>query len=368
MEKKENINEELEELRENIDKIDDSLIELLNKRAGLVIEIGKIKKKHNLEIYQPPRERAILNHVREKSSTLGATDMESIWKEIMGACKNIQGYTPKIGYLGPIGTFTHQAALNFFPKSSSEFISLNSIQEIFDSIQKDKISFGLVPIENSLYGTVRETLDLLIERDLVIFGELELRVVQNLITLKNATLDNIINVYSHPQAFAQCKMWLKSNIPNVNLINVNSTAEAIRIIKIQNNPSNAAIGTELACNLFKLHILRSNIEDNTNNYTRFIILTKSSKNDEVNRESAKSSILFVTKHIPGALYNVLKCFAEQKVNLLKIESRPRRKGKWEYIFLMDFQGSVKDENIVRALKCLNDNVIWHKVLGTYPVN
>ena len=224
---------ELEQFRLDIDKIDDKIINLLNKRAEIVLNISRVKKILNLDTYQPQREREIIQRIVEKSTILKSTSIKTIWSEIIGASKDLQGTVTKVGYLGPEGTFTHQAALDFFPKIGTNFIGSRNILEIFDNIEKDLLEFGVIPIENSLQGTVRETVDLLIEKNLIIFGEIELRIIQNLISLRDSEISIIKNIYSHPQAFAQVRSWIKQNLPNVNLINMNSTAEAVKNVFLQ---------------------------------------------------------------------------------------------------------------------------------------
>ena len=355
--------QELKEIRKQIDEIDDSIVELLNKRANAVIKVGNLKKSLNLEIFQPEREEEIKERIKRKSTVFKLKSLEAIWKEIISASKLIQGTIAKVGYLGPMGTFTHQAALEFFPKAGSQFIPCDTMQEIFDKIEKDMLEFGIVPFENSLQGTVRETLDLLIENDLFIYGEIEVKVIQNLISLKEAELTDIKNVFSHPQAFAQTKMWLKSNLPNVKITEVTSTAEAVRRVRKLEDKSYAAIGTEFAANIYELKVLNSNIEDEKSNYTRFLIMSK--KENPLKTEKMKTSIVFVTKHVPGALYWVLKIFSDANINLSKIESRPRRKGRWEYIFFMDFEADKNDPKAAEALEQMKANVIWQKILGTF---
>jgi chorismate mutase/prephenate dehydratase len=365
MEDSKRLRKELKDIRKNIDNIDNSIISLLNERGKAATRAGKIKNILGLKVSQPEREREIIERIKNLTTTLKPSSMVAIWKEIMSACKVIQGSILKVGFLGPVGTFSHQAAHQFFPKAGTDFIDCYSIAEIFESIEKDNINFGVVPIENSLYGTVRETLDLLIEKDLIIYGEFELRVVHNLIGLKNSNLNEIKSIYSHPQAFAQTKIWIKSILPSVKLINAQSTAEAVlKIIELK-DITIAAIGTDFACNMYDLKVLASKIEDDPQNITRFLLISK--KENSSKKEKMKTSIVYVTKHVPGALYRVLKCFSDENVNLLKIESRPRRKGKWEYIFLMDFEGDKDSEKIRRAIKIMNENVIWFKILGTYPI-
>ena len=357
--------EELEKLREEIDEIDNEILDLLNSRGEIVKKVGAVKKNLNLEVFQPQREKEIIDRLKNKAKTLKKSSIEAIWKEIMGACKLIQGSVFKVGYLGPEGTFTHQAALEYFPKANSEFISHRSISEIFENIEKEMTEFGVIPIENSLQGTVRETIDLLIDRDLKIYGEVELRIAQNLIGLESAHLSEIKKIYSHPQAFAQTRSWIKANMPNAKLININSTAEAVKKVKKGNSEEEAAIGTKFSAEVYDLNILAQNIEDNPSNYTRFLIISK--KANEIKEGRIKTSIIYVLKHVPGALFQVLKIFADADINLLKIESRPRRTGRWEYIFLMDFEGDAASPKIQAVLDKMNQNVIWYKILGSYPL-
>lgn len=356
---------DIEKLRKEIDNIDINLIDLLEKRGELAKEISQIKIGKNLEVYQPDREKKVIQNVKSMVKVLNPDNIESIWKEIMGACKVIQNLIVKVGYLGPIGTFTHQAAREFFPKAGTKFIACKNIEEIFEIIEKDVLEFGVVPIENSLQGTVRKTLDLLIEKNLIIHGEVELRIVQNLISIEGSDLSKIKNIYSHPQAFAQTKKWIKINLPNANLINTNSTSAAVQQIKELNKDSNAAIGTEFASEVYHLQILSSNIEDNPSNYTRFLNISK--KENQIKEGKIKTSLVYITRHVPGALHKVLEIFAKEDINLMKIESRPRREGRWEYFFLMDFEGDKEQPKIKKVLEKINQNVIWYKILGSYPL-
>ncbi|MHA1671364.1 MAG: prephenate dehydratase [Promethearchaeota archaeon] len=356
----------IEKLRKEIDEIDDQIVDLLNKRGNAVIKIGSIKKTLNISISQPHREKEVIDRIKKKGTVFKKTSIEAIWKELISASKAIQDTISKIGYLGPMGTFTHQAALDYFPKAGSEFIPIKNLIEIFDSIEKGKIDYGVVPIENTLQGTVRETLDLLIDRNLVIYGEIELRIIQNLISLKGVDMNNIQNIFSHPQAFSQTRSWIKANLPSANLIDVSSTAEAIRRVRKLNDPTYAAIGTEFASNIYGLDVAKHMIEDETTNFTRFLVISKNE--NPIKEGKIKTSIVFVTKHEPGALYWVLKIFSEANINLCKIESRPFKKVRWEYIFFVDFEGNKDNENVKEALRLIETNVLWQKILGSYPTN
>ncbi len=356
---------ELEDLRKNIDEIDDQIIELLNQRGKIVKKVSNIKKLLRMDVHQPHREKQIIDRIKSKTTVLKGINIESIWKEIIGACKAIQDAIIRVGYLGPQGSNTHQAALNYFPEAGSEFLPLKSIPSIFEHIEREKLEFGVVPIENSLQGTVRETLDNLIEKNLYIYGELELKINQNLISLNDANIENIKKIYSHPQAFAQSRNWIKTNLPNAELITTSSTSPAVEQIKEMGDIGAAAIGPSSACQLYDLKELISNIEDMADNFTRFLVI--SGKENELKERKLKTSIVYVTKHVPGALYKVLKLFADADINLTKIESRPRRTGRWEYIFLMDFEGNKEDVKIQNVLDEMTNLTIWHKILGSYPM-
>ncbi|MFO8019225.1 MAG: prephenate dehydratase domain-containing protein, partial [Promethearchaeia archaeon] len=200
---KKKLERELDELRRKIDSIDEKLLSFLNQRAEIVKGIGQIKQELGYNVFQPNREEKIINMLEEKSETLSHKSLKAIWKEIMAASKELQGHVIEVGYLGPKGTFTHQAALNYFPKANTEFVPCTNIAGIFSKIEKDILDFGAIPIENNMQGTVRETMDLLIEKELNIYGEIELRIVQNLISKQETKLSDVKKIYSHPQAFAQ---------------------------------------------------------------------------------------------------------------------------------------------------------------------
>jgi chorismate mutase/prephenate dehydratase len=356
--------DELENLRKKIDDIDTELIRLINERAKVSKQIGLVKSQIQAAVFQPDREKKVIEHIQTLASEISPSSAQEIWKEIMAACRQVQGERNRVAYFGPEGTFTQQAALAFFPKGTTEFIPIDRKHEIFQQVEGDYVNFGILPVENSLNGSVSETLDLLIERNLLIYGEIEIRIKHNLIGLPNSNISQIKTVYSHPQALAQSSIWLKKNLPAAELFETVSTAKAVQKVKETNDPSIAAIGTELAAELYSLNILAKGIEDNTSNYTRFVIVSKKVPNPTGND---KTSIVFVTKHIPGALFNILKYFAEANINLAKIESRPRKIGKdslWEYIFILDF-----DEHQDRAkdvLEKVREQSIWLKVLGSYP--
>jgi len=355
--------ENLEKLRKSIDELDKSIVELLEKRAEIAQQIGEEKEKLGIKIYQPDREKFVINNVQNRSKILRKTNIKAIWKEIISSCKEVQGQTIKVGYLGPEGTHTYKAALTFFPKSGTEFIEVNNIADIFKEIETENVDYGVLPIENSLEGTVRETMDLLIEKNLKIFSEFEIRIIHNLIGLKNTQLNKIKRVYSHPQALSQTRNWIRSNIPYAELIKTNSTAQAVKQIAKLGDIKNVAIGADITANLNSLEIIAKGIEDNPSNYTRFLVISR--KESVESADNYKTSVVFVTKHVPGALHRVLKLFADENINLLKIESRPRRQGLWEYIFLMDFEGHKNEKKIESILNKMKEVTVWYKILGSY---
>ena len=279
----------------------------------------------------------------------------------MSACKVVQGKKTRVCFLGPEGTFTEIAAHKFFPKAGTLFIPAKHKKDVFAKVEGNYAEFGIIPIENSLEGSVRESLDLLIDHNLKIYGEVEIRIVHNLITHSGVKLSDITTVTSHPQALAQCNTWLLSNLPNADLKETSSTSKAIKEVADSKVTSLAGIGTELAAELYDLEIKARGIEDNTANYTRFYII---SKKENMPTDHDKTSMVFVTKHVPGALHEVIRIFAEASVNLLKIESRPRKKDLWEYIFIIEFEGHKND--LQDVLEKIQEHTVFTKILGSYP--
>ena len=354
--------EEINKLRKGIDDIDKEMAELIEKRALIAKDIGDFKTKSGIGVVQPDREKKVLDHVKKSLKAIPPESAEAIWKEIMSACKVVQGRINSVYFLGPAGTFTELAAKSFFPKAGTKFLPATNKLDVFSKVEGDYADFGIVPIENSLEGSVRESLDLLIEKNLNIFGEIEIRVVHNLIGDEAGDLSKIKTVFSHPQALSQCNTWLLRNIPNAELVETSSTAKAVKKVSKSKNSEYAAIGTSLAASIYNLDIIASGIEDNTQNYTRFLII---SKKENMPTDHDKTSMVFVTKHIPGALYRVIKLFADAGINLLKIESRPRKKDLWEYIFIIEFEGH--QNSVKETLEQLKEFTIFMKILGSYPM-
>ncbi|MHA1727750.1 MAG: prephenate dehydratase [Promethearchaeota archaeon] len=360
--------EEINKLRKKIDEIDSKLAELIGDRAQIAENIGEIKSQEGIGVVQPGREKDVLKNVKDKLSGIFPPESaEAIWKEIMSACKLVQGKTTNICYLGPKGTFTQIAAEKFFPKAGSTFLPAANKKEVFNKVEGDYVQFGVIPIENSLSGSVRESIDLLIEKNLKICGETEIRVLHNLIGHKGTAPSDVKTIISHPQALAQCNTWLLKSFPNADLVEASSTARAVEKVATMKIRAGeyAAIGTNIAAKMYGLEIFNEGIEDNTQNYTRFLIISKKEKEPT---DHDKTSIVFVTSHKPGSLHHVIKLFAEAEINLLKIESRPRKNTMWEYVFLLAFDGNQKDPLIEKTLEKVREHTIWMKILGSYPIS
>ena len=266
-----------------------------------------------------------------------------------------------VAYLGPKGTFCEQAAKKYFSLDKVTLAPYPSIGAVFDVLEKGQTDYGIVPVENSLDGSVRLTLDLLLKTKRMVSGEVEYRIIHNLIVKSGTRLNEIKVIISHPQALAQCRLFLEKKLPQAQLKEVNSTARAVELLNQMNNAG--AIGADIAAKNNKMLILAQNIEDNPNNFTRFFIL---SNRDKPPTGSDKTSLIFSVKDTPGSLYGILKVFADKNINLTKIESRPEREKPWKYIFYLDFEGHRNEAKNRSALDNMKKQCIFVKVLGSYP--
>jgi chorismate mutase/prephenate dehydratase len=354
-------NKEIGSLRERIDSIDSRMVELLNKRANLAIEIANIKRTANLKFHSPERERAILDRITALNKGPFPNDaLKVIFREIMSASLSLEEPL-KVAYLGPEGTYTNLAALRHFG-SSARYIPVESIKSVFDSAESGRTNYGVVPIENSNEGVVSYTLDMFMDYDLKISAEVLLEVSHNLLS-KSGDKARIKKIYSHPQATAQCRIWLEANMPDVPILESTSTARAAELASQDEDA--AAIASELAARLYDMQFVERHIEDNKNNYTRFLVIAK-----EFPSRSGKdkTSILFSVKDKPGALYEVLLPFRKAKINLTKIESRPSKRRAWEYIFFVDMEGHMEDKKVRKAVEGIKENCLYLKHLGSYPID
>lgn len=349
----------LNELRQQIDEIDNTILDLLNRRARLVIEIGHIKKSQNAPLYVPSREKAIYERLKALNPGPFPNDaLRNVFREIISASLSLEE-VQKVAYLGPQGTFTHLAAIKHFGLSVKP-IPCRSIPEVFEDVEKKRCDYGVVPIENSLEGVVNHTLDMFSQSNLKICGEIFLEVSHHLMN-KTGKIDDVKRVYSHPHAIAQCRKWITENIPNVPIVEVESTAKAAEIAST--DETIAAISSEMAELQYNLKIIYKNIEDMSNNFTRFLVIGNFEPEPTGND---KTSILFSVTHRSGSLFHALKAFAEEEINMTKIESRPSKLKAWEYIFYVDIDGHSKTEKIKKALEKFSENVSFMKILGSYP--
>lgn len=351
--------EEIKRLRAEIDRIDDTILELLNKRARLVIDIGRLKAENKREFYAPEREREIYERLINKNKgPFPNSALRSILREIMSASLSLEEPL-KVAYLGPKATFTHLACMQHFGLSAN-FIPKKDITDVFTDVERDKAEYGVVPIENSTEGVITHTLDMFLDSELKISAEILLEISLALLS-KTGRLEGINKIYSHPHAIAQCKGWLAKNLPDCPVFDTASTASAAQMVL--DDPNAAAIASEVAANLYDLQIVERRIEDNPNNFTRFLVIGK--RGHEKTGDD-KTSIMFSIKDEPGALYRMLKPFAERGINLTKIESRPQKKRAWEYVFFLDIDGHVLDSQVMEAIKELEGMCVFLKILGSYP--
>ena len=351
----------LDEVRKEIDQLDEQIQSLISERAQLANRIRESKGTSNsaVDYYRPEREAQVLRAIIDRNKgPLSDAEMLRLFREIMSACL-AQQEPLKIAFLGPEGTFTQQAVHKHFGQSVHA-LSHPAIDVVFEQVQAGEADFGVVPVENSTQGIVSHTLDMFLNSDLKICGEIELRVHQNLLT-QAKNLNQIERVYSHEQSLSQCKAWLRAHLPGVELIAVASNGEAAR--RVRNAPEAAAIAGRSAADVYGLPILFSLIEDRPDNTTRFLVIGRKifapSGHD-------KTTLLLTGHEGPGLLYSLLEPFQKHGVNMTRIESRPSIVGKWQYVFFVDVAGHFEDSDIAAALKDLEQISKMSRVLGSYP--
>ncbi|MES2731633.1 MAG: prephenate dehydratase [Bacteroidota bacterium] len=349
----------LEDLRNQIDSLDTQLLDLLNQRMHVVKQVGDLKKANNALIYRPEREKAILDRLYSlNNGLLNKPAIEAIFLEIFAVARNIE-LPERIAYLGPEGSFTHQAAEIRFG-AMSEYMPLGSIRSVFESVETRRVRFGVVPIENNSEGIVRETVDLLQETDIRIVAEV-LMPVHFTFATQCEKLSEIRYIYSKDIAFRQCSKFLNEYFEGLEAeqVPVESTSKAARLAS--KDPYSAAICSHIAAKLFDVPILFPNIEDSANNRTRFFIICKDFTNQR--SESDKTTIAVKLSDTPGSLAKFLQDFNEKQINITKIESRPAREGnQFKSWFYMDFDGHYYDENVQAIVKKHQDGIKW---LGSY---
>ncbi|HSN20300.1 MAG TPA: prephenate dehydratase [Usitatibacter sp.] len=350
---------ELERLREEIDRLDDRILEALNERARLARRIGTLKVG---QAYRPEREAQVLRRIKERNpGPLSAETAALLFREIMSACLALERPIT-VAYLGPRGTFSERAALKHFGLAA-EAVPVASIDEVFREVESGAADFGVVPVENSTEGAVGRSLDLMPQSPLKVCGEVIVRIHHNLMS-KAAPKDfsEIRRVFSHGQSLAQCHEWLNLNLPKAERVAVASNAEAAR--RAAEEPGSAAVAGDMAAEHYGLAILASNIEDEPNNTTRFLIL-----GDYAPRPTGrdKTSLVLSARNRAGAVYEMLTPFAQRGVSMTKFESRPSRVALWEYLFFVDIEGHREEANVAAALGEVARIAGFLKVLGSYPM-
>jgi chorismate mutase / prephenate dehydratase len=352
----------LKKLREQIDRLDESLLKLLNERGQLVESVGEEKLKTSQAVFVPSREKSLLQRLKRlNSGPLSNQAIQDVFNEIVHACRSLQKQL-KISYFGPEATFTHQAAMKCFGPQA-HFVPAHSIADVFAEVEKGRADYGVVPIENSTEGVVNHTLDMFIESNLSICAEVELPIWHYLLGRQRdyRKKGGIRALYSHYQALAQCRQWVEDHLPGVRVVESSSTSEAAK--RASSTPRTAAIASRLAGELYGLDILESRIEDATHNYTRFLVIGTAEPQPTGHD---KTSIMFSVKDRVGALHDMLVPFRKFRINMSKIESRPTRQRAWEYIFFVDFFGHRSDARVVKALELLERSCAFLKILGSYP--
>ena len=348
----------LEELRKKIDELDHQLVKLLNERARVVVDIGKLKNKTDKPVYAPDREKEVFARIiKANEGPLPDKCLIAIWRELMSGSFVLERPL-RIGYLGPGGSFSHNAAMLKFGQSV-QYEPLADITSIFDEVSKGHCDLGLAPVENTMGGGVIETLDALIDSDVKVCAEVLMAIHHNL--LGNCSMEQVEKIYSKPEVFAQCRNWLSATFKGTQTIPVASTARAAQLAAEE--PNTAAIGSSVAAELYGLRIICENIEDIANNVTRFLVI---SREDARPTGEDKTAILFSTAHKAGALAEVLDIFKRYDINMTNIESRPSRKRQWEYYFFVDFLGHRTEKHIQEGLQESRKHCLQLSILGSFP--
>jgi len=349
---------ELTRMRERIDRLDPQIVELLNQRAKVVVEIGQLKRDHDSPIYVPGRERRVLEQIRKcNQGPLPDTCLEAIWLELMSGSFALER-SLRIGYLGPSGSFSHLAARRKFG-ASVEYRGLEDIHSVFHETVRGQIDLGLVPIENSAMGGIGETLDSFVDLQVRVFAEVLIRVHHNL--LSNQPQDQIARVYSKPEVFSQCRRWVSQNLSHAQCVPVASSSKAAEIAA--GEPGSAAIGSTLAGEIYGLETQAAKIEDNPNNVTRFFVI---SMGESKPSSDDKTAIMFTTAHKPGALADVLDVLRDHGLNLTHIDKRPSQQVNWEYNFFADFLGHQSQPQVAKAIEAVRGHCLQLNVLGSFP--
>ncbi len=349
----------LQDLRKQIDVIDNQLLTLLSERARLAQEVGHAKGRTQASFFTPERERQVFEKLlSENPGPLPGTALRAIYREIISANRALEA-PMRIAYLGPAGTFSHRAALDKFG-SSSELKPCDTIPDVFAAVDKKDADYGVVPVENSTEGVVPYTLDMFSQTRLNVCAEVFVPVVHNLAS-HTEVLSDIKRLYAHPQAHAQSRAWLREHLKGVEWVEVTSNSKAAQLATA--DPESAAITTEIACELYGIPLIESHIEDSPHNRTRFLVIGENAPQPS---GKDKTSIFFSVQHRAGALLRAMAAFDAHDINLTMIESRPTKTAPWEYVFFIDFQGHIKNAMVESALRLLEEQSLFVRILGSYP--
>ena len=352
------MSEFLKQHRDKIDAIDEQLLSLVNERARLAREIGNLK--NGGPIYRPEREAQVLRRLLDHNQgPLSGEAVTAIFRQVMANCRALEKQL-SVAFLGPLGTFSEEAATKQFGELSAP-VQCTSIDEVFRVVEAGKVDYGVVPVENSTEGAIGRTLDLLVGSRVKICGEVELPVHHNLLS-KQENISHIKKLYSHTQSLSQCHEWLNQNLAGVERHAVVSNAEAARLAA--GDDQAAALASMRAAALFGLNVLAESVEDDPKNTTRFLILAT---HDVAPSGRDKTSLAMATRNIPGAMSNLLEPLARHEVSMTKLESRPSRTGIWEYVFFVDIEGHHEDAAVASALNELEQRASFLKILGSYPM-
>jgi len=349
----------LKQLRAKINNIDVKILNLLNQRTRAAVAIGKLKWQKGRKVYSPKREAEVYGRlIRLNKGPLSPRSLKAIYSEIMSSALSLQKKLT-IAYLGPQATFTHEAARSRFG-ASVDYLSVDNISGIFNTVEKGYADYGVVPVENSTEGAVTHSLDMFVDSGLLVCAEIIVEISHNLLS-REGNISRIKRIYSKSEVFGQCRTWLNANLPQVEQIEVSSTASAA--MRAAGTRGSGAIASRLAADLYGLRVLSRDIEDASHNATRFLVIGKEGAG-RTGRD--KTSVMFAVKDKVGALHDTLKVFKRNNINLTKIESRPSRKKAWEYYFFIDFNAHREEKKVKKALAELGEHCIFVKVLGSYP--
>ncbi len=351
--------EAIRHLREQIDLLDAQIVALLNQRAELAVRIGEEKAKSDLPVFVPSRESEVMRKVTACNiGHFSPESLEIVYREVISGCRCLEERL-RVAFLGPEGTFTHQAVIKQFGRQV-DLLPKQSEMEVFASVERGFADYGVVAAENSLEGVVARVMDLFLDSPLKVCAEIYLPIRHCL--LSRSTKEEITRIYSHPHALAQCRGWLTANLPKAELFEVASTGRGVEIARQEDK--SAAVGSLMAGELFNLPVVAEHISDKTENTTRFFVIGK--KIAEPTGNDKTSLILFLSDRV-GALSDALEPFKREKINLSRIESRPTKRAAWEYMFYLDLLGHSDDAKVRLVFDQLKRDILMLKIIGSYPI-